>query len=34
MQITYELIYGHAWKRAAPASEPAAKSIRVFKRVP
>jgi malonyl-CoA O-methyltransferase len=34
MQITYELIYGHAWKRAAPASAPAAKSIRVFKRIP
>lgn len=31
MQSTYEVIYGHAWKRA-PA--PAAKSIRVFKRIP
>ena len=34
MQFTYELIYGHAWKRAAPATPPPAKSIRVFKRVP
>ena len=30
MQSTYEVIYGHAWKRGAPA----AKSIRVFKRIP
>lgn len=34
MQFTYELIYGHAWKRAASATPPGAKSIRVFKRVP
>jgi malonyl-CoA O-methyltransferase len=38
MQITYELIYGHAWKRAARknerATEPDAKSIRIFKRIP
>jgi malonyl-CoA O-methyltransferase len=35
MQSTYEVIYGHAWKRAArPTEAPAAKSIRVFKRIP
>lgn len=38
MQFTYELIYGHAWKRAARTNarpgEAAAKSIRVFKRIP
>ena len=34
MQFTYELIYGHAWKRAAAPAEPDAKSIRVFKRIP
>jgi len=30
MQSTYEVIYGHAWKRGAPQ----AKSIRIFKRIP
>jgi malonyl-CoA O-methyltransferase len=34
MQSTYEVIYGHAWKRAPSPSAPAAKTIRVFKRVP
>lgn len=31
MQSTYEVIYGHAWKRAAATP---AKSIRIFKRIP
>jgi malonyl-CoA O-methyltransferase len=35
MQSTYEVIYGHAWRRApARADAPAAKTIRVFKRIP
>jgi malonyl-CoA O-methyltransferase len=34
MQATYEVIYGHAWKRAAAETAAAAKSIRVFKRIP
>ncbi len=33
MHATYEVIYGHAWKRAVgPAAAPA-KSIRIFKRI-
>ena len=35
MQSTYEVIYGHAWKRAAArADADSAKTIRVFKRIP
>ena len=35
MQSTYEVIYGHAWKReAARAESESAKTIRVFKRIP
>ena len=35
MQSTYEVIYGHAWKREAARSEAgSAKTIRVFKRIP
>ena len=34
MQSTYEVIYGHAWKRAASPGVAEAKTIRVFKRVP
>ena len=35
MQSTYEVIYGHAWRREAViADAPAAKTIRVFKRIP
>lgn len=35
MQSTYEVIYGHAWKREAVRGEAgSAKTIRVFKRVP
>jgi malonyl-CoA O-methyltransferase len=33
LRATYEVVYGHAWKRAAPTSAAPAKSIRVFKRV-
>lgn len=33
LRATYEVVYGHAWKRAAPATAAPAKSIRVFKRV-
>jgi malonyl-CoA O-methyltransferase len=31
-RITYEVVYGHAWKRAASAQ--AVKTVRVFKRIP
>ncbi|HEX4927213.1 MAG TPA: methyltransferase domain-containing protein [Burkholderiales bacterium] len=34
MHSTYEVIYGHAWKRAVSAAAPTAKTIRVFKRIP
>jgi hypothetical protein len=33
LRATYEVVYGHAWKRAAPMSALPEKSIRVFKRV-
>jgi len=35
-RATFEVVYGHAWKRAAPAqsSAQAAKTVRVFKRMP
>ncbi len=32
-QATFEVVYGHAWK-PAPKSEPAAKTVRVFKHLP
>jgi malonyl-CoA O-methyltransferase len=32
-QATFEVVYGHAWA-PAPRSEPAAKTVRVFKRLP
>jgi malonyl-CoA O-methyltransferase len=32
-QATFEVVYGHAW-RPAPRSEPAAKTVRVFKHLP
>jgi malonyl-CoA O-methyltransferase len=32
LRATYEVVYGHAWKRA-PA-EPSVKTVRVFKRIP
>jgi len=31
-RATFEVVYGHAWKR--PVAEPAAKTVRVFKRIP
>jgi malonyl-CoA O-methyltransferase len=31
-RATFEVVYGHAWKRAAPGD--AAKTIRIFKRMP
>ena len=34
MHFTYEVIYGHAWKRAGQTTAAAAKSIRIFKRIP
>lgn len=33
MHSTYEVIYGHAWKRAPGPTAPPAKSIRIFKRI-
>jgi malonyl-CoA O-methyltransferase len=33
LRATYEVVYGHAWKRAAPVTAQPAKSIRVFKSV-
>jgi len=35
-RITYEVVYGHAWKPARKdrASDPAIKTVRVFKRIP
>ena len=32
-QATFEVVYGHAWA-PAPRSEPAAKTVRVFKHLP
>jgi len=32
LRATYEVVYGHAWKRASAA--PAVKTVRVFKRIP
>jgi malonyl-CoA O-methyltransferase len=32
LRATYEVVYGHAWKRPAPREE--VKTVRVFKRVP
>jgi len=32
LRATYEVVYGHAWKR--PQGDPAAKTVRVFKRIP
>ena len=35
VSASYEVVYGHAWKRERAAAEPAtAKSIRIFKRIP
>jgi malonyl-CoA O-methyltransferase len=35
MQSTYEVIYGHAWRRETARTDAAqAKSIRIFKRIP
>ena len=33
LRATYEVVYGHAWKRAAPVTTQPEKSIRVFKSV-
>jgi malonyl-CoA O-methyltransferase len=33
-RITYEVVYGHAWKPAPAAREPSVKTVHVFKRVP
>jgi malonyl-CoA O-methyltransferase len=32
LRATYEVVYGHAWKRPAPRGE--VKTVRVFKRIP
>lgn len=36
LQATYEVVYGHAWKRpdAAPRADADVKTVRVFKRIP
>jgi malonyl-CoA O-methyltransferase len=34
VHATFEVVYGHAWKRAAPAEAAVTKTVRVFKRMP
>ena len=34
VHATFEVVYGHAWKRAAPAEAAGTKTVRVFKRMP
>ena len=33
-RATFEVVYGHAWKRAAPVEATQTKTVRVFKRMP